>query len=66
MKWKLFMQIVVPAKEHVGNARTTIGFPCLVQERPLKDETEKFEVQEEITIMMGQIKDFVPRKDKNG
>jgi len=32
----------------------------------LRNDTEKFEMQEAIRIMMGQIKKFAPRKDKNG
>ena len=32
----------------------------------LKNDKEKFEMQEAIGIMMRQIKKFAPRKDKNG
>jgi len=32
----------------------------------LKDDKEKFEMQQAIRIMMDQIKKFPPRKDKNG
>jgi len=31
----------------------------------LQDNKEKFEMQQAIRIMMGQIKIFAPRKDKN-